>query len=179
MMGKQSDRYADLTRAKVTAVFNKLGGMEGADRFLRGELELVEKVLKKHLINCDTQPFIPEGWKVVEHKKGGEVESDPGKIELYLCAEQKDGSVEGHRLREKLAGMLVMNANVLEYLVAHPELIPEEWKGKFIFFWGTIYCYSDGRLSVRFLYWGDGRWNWYFHWLDYLWGGIYPAALCK
>jgi len=47
-----------------------------------------------------------------------------------------------------------MNANVLDYLLAHPELIPEDWKNKYVFFWGTIYRYSSGGLrSLPLLEW--------------------------
>ena len=82
----------------------------------------------------------------------------------------------GNKLRKELANKDVLNANVLDYLLAHPELIPEEWKGKLIFFWGTIYRDSDGRLYVRYLRWGGSRWNSGYGWLD---NGFYsgnPAA---
>lgn len=180
-------KYKDLNLGKIEAVFNKLGGIEGADRFLRGELELVEKVLKKHLIDCDAQPFVPESWEVVEHQPGGPFDStqdkqfewDPGKVELYLCDEQKKGSIEGNELRKKLKGKPVMNANVLDYLLAHPELIPEEWKGKYIFFWGTIYRHSSGRLYVRYLRWRGDEWDWGFDWLGLHWDDNNPALLRK
>jgi len=175
-MGKQSDRYADLTRAKVAAVFNKLGGMEGADRFLRGEMELV---VKKHLIDCDAPPSVPDGWEVVEHKPGGKLEFDPAKIELYLCAEQKQGSIEGHELRKKLEGKPVLNACVLDYLLKHQELISEEWKDKYIFFWGTIYRSPGGDLCVRCLVWYGDEWHWGDGWLGSQWSGVDPAVLCK
>ena len=74
--------------------------------------------------------------------------------------------------------MPVLNANVLDYLLAHRELIPEEWKGNAIFFWGPIYRLSGGDLCVRCLYWDDDAWHWGYCWLDDGWGGYYPAAVC-
>jgi len=130
------------------------------------------------LIGCGAQPFCPNGWEVVEHQKGGKVKWTKESVQLYLSANQKGGKwIEGDDLRKELAGKPVLNACVLDYLLAHPGLIPEEWKSKFVFFWGTIYRSSDGGLYVRFLYWLGGRWRWGCHWLVYGWGVNGPAAL--
>jgi hypothetical protein len=102
---------------------------------------------------------------------------NPEKISLYLSKKQKKGSIEGNDLRKELANQPVFNANILDYLLAHPELIPEEWKGKYIFFWGTIYRYSDGNLYVRGLCWDGSEWHWYARWLVSAFMSVNPAAL--
>jgi len=38
----------------------------------------------EHLIDCDATPFIPPGWTVKEHTKGGMFKFDSHKISLYL-----------------------------------------------------------------------------------------------
>ena len=128
----------------------------------RAEIETAQ-----HIIDCDAGPFVPKGWKVEEHKKGGQLEWDSVKVELFLSENQKDGKyVEGNKLRKELANKPVLNANVLDYLLAHPQLIPEEWKKdgsgncRYTFFWGTIYRNSAGRLSVRYLFFCGGEWRW-------------------
>jgi hypothetical protein len=132
-----------------------------------------------HIIDCDADPFVPKGWKVDEHKKGGQLELDPAKIQLYLSPDQKDGN----KLRKELADKPVLNANVLDYLLAHPRLIPEEWKKddngntRYTFFWGTIYCDFAGYLSVRCLYFYDGEWHWSYYWLGSDWSDHNPAVL--
>jgi hypothetical protein len=132
----------------------------------------------EHLIDCDAEPFVPNGWKVIEHKKGGQFKFDPKKIKLHLSKNQKPGkSIKGNDLRKELESELVLNANVLDYLLANPHLIPEEWKGKYVFFWGTIYRNSDGILYVRYLLWDGDRWRWSFLWLDRGWNDDDPAAL--
>ena len=167
-------KYGELNLGQIEAVVNRLGGMEGVQRFLAG---LSEIVVVKHLIDCDADPFLPEGWKVESHKKGGNFEWDPTKVRLHFSENQKNGKcIQGHKLREELVNEPVLNANVLDYLLAHPELIPEEWKGKYVYFWGTIYRSSVGGLCVRALCWDDGRWYWGCRWLGYDWGDIYPAA---
>ena len=130
------------------------------------------------IIDCDANPYIPEEWEVVEHRKGGKFNWDPSAVTLYLNEAQKNGGyVSGKELREELKDKPVMNANVLDWLLAHPEHIPEEWKDKYTFFWGTIYRDSSGSLCVRCLCWGGGRWCWFGLWLVDAFSGGGPAPL--
>lgn len=139
----------------------------------RAEIKLVE-----HLINCDADPFLPNGWKVEEHQKGGQFKFDPAKVESYLSNPQRNGkSIGGHKLREELKGKPVLNACVLDYLLANPYLIPEDWKKSYIFFWGTIYRDAGGSLCVRCLCWNGDGWDWRFSWLERDWDDVGPAAL--
>lgn len=137
-----------------------------------------------HLINCDTDPFCPDGWTVEEHRKGGQLNFDSAKIRLHLSSGQMNGRrIEGNKLRKELAKMPVMNANVLDCWLAHPELIQKSLKvdengnPRYICFWGTIYRLSGGILCVRFLYWLEGRWRWVYSWLDFDFDDNYPAAV--
>jgi len=130
-----------------------------------------------HVIDCSAAPFVPKGWTVEEHKKGGSFTLGPAKVELFLADGQKTGTVKGNELRKELEDKGVLNANVLDYLLAHPDLIPVEWKGKAVFFWGTIYRSGGGDLCVRSLYWHGFRWHWDYYWLGGDWSGIGPAAV--
>lgn len=131
-----------------------------------------------HFVDLDADPFVSNGWEVVEHIKGGQFEWDPTKVAFYLSADQRSGKInQGHKLREELKGEPVFNANLLGYLFAHQELIPDKWKGKSVFFWGTIYRGSDDDLGVRYLYWRVGGWHWAYHWLDVGFSSDYLAAL--
>ncbi len=138
--------------------------------------------LTEHLIDLDTKPFVPDGWSVEKHNKGGQFQWDGAKVKLYLARGQKNGKViEGNKLRNKLRKELakkhVFNANLLDYLLAHPHLIPEEWKEKAVFFWGTIYRDRGGGLYVRCLFWSGDGWNRDFGWLDRGWSGGSPAVV--
>lgn len=152
---------------------------------LTGQKEIIE-----HVIDCDAPPFVPDGCEVEVHNKGGQLKFDASQVELYLSAAQKNG-IEGNKLHEKLAGGLVLNANVLDYLLANPHLIPEEWKVKEIFFWGTVYrtprvrdsygkSVSDGNEGVRCLYESGDRWGWKwgYPWLG-IWNDSRPAATLR
>ncbi len=147
---------------------------------------LGEVVVTRHIIDCDADPCIPDGfdyrdWSVKEHRKGGQLEWDVDKVALWLSDDQKDDkNPKGNKLREELENEPVLNANVLDYLLAHPYIIPDEWKGKWVVFWGTIYCNSRGGLFVRCL-----NWNVHFWYSPHFWFGseFYshnPAAvLCR
>lgn len=131
-----------------------------------------------HVINCDTAPFQPNGWSVEKHTKGGQLEWNPARVKLYLAKCQKSGKrIEGNKIRKQLPGHKVLNANVLDYLLAHPELIPDEWNGLAICFWGTIYRHTSGELCVRCLLWGESQWGWDYLPLDFNFSNSDVAAV--
>jgi hypothetical protein len=184
----KSNEFSCTLMGEVTISAAKVGWEpKNMDDFSKDEnlMKLVLGVLRgtheikgiEHVVDCDAAPFIPSGWKVEEHQKGGNITFDASKVELYLSKKQKNGSIEGNKLREELKGKKVLNANVLDYLLANPKAIPEEWKGKAVFFWGTIYRDSGDNLCVRYLCWNDGQWDWSDHWLSYDFHGVDPAAL--
>ena len=126
----------------------------------------------EYAIDCDADPFVPEGWKVEEHKKGGVLKWDTLEYAkekyLYLSKSQKRGGlINGNKLRKILADEPVLNANVLDWLLKkeHQHLIPEELKDRNVYFLGTIYRNPDGGPCVRFLYWRGGGWLGGWSWL--------------
>ncbi len=133
--------------------------------------------LSNHLVDCDAAPFCPDRWEVVEHREGGSLDLSKVGIDLFVSEKQKAGWVKGDGLRSIIADEPALNANVLDHLLVHPHLIPEGWKGKAVYFWGTIYRRPDGTLCVRSLYWVGGWWDWSYHWLDNDWYSDYPAAV--
>lgn len=147
----------------------------------------------KHLINLagDCMPKVWKdqgGWSIrpEDQIKGVmktgvlEITDLVKQIVLHLSPNQKDGKViEGNKLRAELETdkVPVLNACVLDYLLLHPELIPEEWKTVgAIYFWGTVYRRPGGSLYVRCLCWGGSAWYWDGYWLGNDWNGQRPAA---
>ena len=189
-MSSNNDLMLDVSQAAELKLAFRRNGWNNAEIKTLSEGDILANVLKvikgqaeikmiERLIDCDSAPFVPNGWTVEEHKKGGMLKFYPAMISLYLSKKQKKGTIGGHDLRKELANKPVMNANVLDYLLAHPELIPEEWKGEYIFFWGTIYRSSDGDLYVRYLDWFGSKWNWDYDWLDNDFNSGNPAALAS
>lgn len=128
-------------------------------------------------INLNKKPYIPKGWKLESHTKGGMFEWNPRAVELYLSEKQKSSYIKGTELQKELKDKNPFNANLLDYLLANPDLIPDEWKGQWVFFWGTIYRRSSGNLFVRFLRWNGGEWNWRYYWLDCYFNDNDPSAV--
>jgi len=137
--------------------FKNLSDIRG---LFQGTHEL--KLIKKHIIDCDTRPFVPKGWKVESHLKGGQWEWDAKKISLHLLyGEQQRGVIDGERLRKMCENIPVFNANVLGYILKNPSLISRDWRDKSVLFLGTTYrdCYGD--LCVLYLRWREYcRWHW-------------------
>src|SRR3989344_7808693 len=46
--------------------------------------------VSEHRINLDADPFIPDGWKVEEHRKSGEFKWTPAQVKLHLSKKQQD-----------------------------------------------------------------------------------------
>ena len=136
--------------------------------------------MKKTIIDTDKQPKIPfDGWTVESHTGMGKLEWNPENVELHLEPEQKNRFIEGNELRKRLEGKPVLNATVLDYLLDHQELIPDSWKEKYVYFWGTIFRYASGDLCVECLCWGGSRWVWNDDWLGSDWDSGDPAASLK
>lgn len=147
--------------------------------FYEGTDPLGEVITTKHLIDLDAKPSTDCG-SVKEHTKGGQFEFDPTKISLHLDeAQQNGGEIVGKKLYKKLNGLPIFNANLLDFYLAHPNLIPENWKGKWVFFWGTIYVYYPGGPYVRCLSWNRRHWRWEWHRLNLrdAFSGSHPAAV--
>ncbi len=129
------------------------------------------------------------GTAKLERRTDGNLYVDGHKIILYLSEHQQNGKdIQGSELRKELslagqAGNPVLNANILDVLLANLHLIPENWKKdehgntRCIFFWGTIYRDPDGPLCVRFLFFYDGVWYWDYGWIVSYWAGQHPAAV--
>lgn len=114
----------------------------------------------EHIIDCDTIPYARGEWKVEIHLKNGQLKWDPKKISLFLSPEQRRGeSISGCLIHARIWKQTPLNANVLDYLLANPDIIPEDWKDKEVLFSGTIYRNYNGDLYVRKLIWFGDSWG--------------------
>gem|GEM_PF-1483399 len=133
-------------------------------------------VVGEHIIDCDAAPSLPKGLTLEYHKKGGKLLWNPKDFKLRFHPEQENGVVGGYTLREWLKNEPIYNANVLDYWLAHPYIIPLECKGKWTYFWNTIFSDPDGTLYVRYLDWVDDQPISGYCLLDYGFSTNSPAA---
>jgi hypothetical protein len=133
---------------------------EGLSRLLQRAIE--GRWYENYLVDLDADPFISKDLKVESHTKGGKIPFNPNMVDLYLSDEQKKGSIQGNDLCKKIETKNPYNANMLDFYLAHRELIPESWKGQYVFFFGTVYRLANGDLCVRCLFWFNSLWHWYY-----------------
>lgn len=144
-------------------------------RVLIGHSEIVQRV---HIIDCDANQPKSTGWEVLTHKRMGGFAWGHDKVRLHLVKQQLDRTgIGGYELNELLKCTPVLNANVLDYLLKSPRLIPEEWKGKNNFFWGTVFRTQGGDQRVKYLFWAGFRWKWDSRWLGAKWREGSPAII--
>jgi hypothetical protein len=129
-------------------------------------------------VDLDADPFVPNGWTLVEHQKGGKFEWNVSNVKLHVSPnQQRKSGIEGNWLREQLKGKRPYNAILLDYLLENQDLIPEQWKGKFVYFWGTLYRDTGNKTCVRCLCRHRGEWRWHYGWLESYFTGSEPAAV--
>lgn len=113
----------------------------------------------QYTVDLGAHPFVPDGWTVKEHSGSGQLVVNIAHIERYFPTVRNWSKIQKEIARNK---KIMLNANVLDFLLAHPELIPEEWKEQRILFGGTVYE-MDGRAVVRYLYFRGStrKWDWF------------------
>jgi len=100
-----------------------------------------EVMVVKHVVDCNIDPVVPEDWKLHRH-------NGIGKLELEL----KNGKL--HRLVDERGRRISLNrrrapANVLDYLVASPHIIPDDRET--IYFRGTEFLHPGKFICIRVL----------------------------
>lgn len=133
--------------------------------------------MKTKLIDTTKQPKSRlEGWTIESHDTSlGKI--NPRDIKLWLSEKQKTSYQTGSDLYDEVKVQSPLNACVLDYLLKNPKEIPEEWKGQYVYFWGTILRSPSGDRYVLCLYWNDGAWDWRVLWLDGDWDAGGPSAV--
>jgi hypothetical protein len=111
-------------------------------------------------INCDIWPRIPEGMSAIEiHWKAGVISWNPGAFRLVYPRSESDRDLTGKTIRKELHVDRPANACVLDFLLANPDLIPDEWfhpHGEFgrlwVAFYGTIFRDTNDKQWVPYLH---------------------------
>ncbi|MEK7251476.1 MAG: hypothetical protein AAB209_13755 [Bacteroidota bacterium] len=195
------DLMLDVGAANELKMAFRRAGWSSADVKRLGEGDWATKILPilrgnaiiqiiKHLINlvgdCMPEQWKKDKWAIEKHVGDGTLELDSSRLRLHFSPNQIDGkTIVGNQLRKEFETdkVSVLNACVLDYLLAHPDLIPEDWKKdengntRYIYFWGTVFRSPHGDLCVRYLCWNGGAWGWRCSFLGDDWRGRCPAAV--
>lgn len=182
-------KYPNVTLGRVEAVWNKMGGEDAVDRFLRGELTINEVLTKPvpvpvpepavdSIIRVDRsiRPSYPDWVKTVMHpelENVGPAEYNISVVEQWLHEGQKDGKLmEGNKiyahLKEK--GDLKNHFGLRDLEEIQKKGIVffrKNFKGRVVFGWAGIVRDRRGYLDVPCLYERGGEVV-----LGWLWAGI-------
>lgn len=106
-------------------------------------------------IDSNQTPSVREGVFVEKHVGLGIIFWDKHKHSrsVLVLKEQFSGKgITGKDFLKEIMLTSMMNATVLDWLLANPHEIPRQvWQGKKIFFWGTLYSGTNNNLYVRYL----------------------------
>lgn len=151
----------------------KLGAL-GAEYLAAEPVRVIDE--NSILVNLNAPPRMPSsgpftgiksntggGWVKVEKRVDG-LYVDGRKVILWIS---KRKGITGYELQGELSGKPVLHPNILDALLEHPHLIPEEWKEKgeggytrYIFFWGVVFFRHMNNLYVRQLFYSSGgKWG--------------------
>jgi hypothetical protein len=153
-------------------------------RLITGAVSAVERTVG-HTIDCDAKPFEPNGFWVVApeeqmpNRVRGQFVFDPTKVRLYLLPSPPDVATDVIMRETEFMKEFVLPANVLDFYLANPHVIPEKWKDTEVYFFGTIYGASNSdKRCVRYLYFArDNEWTSHHRWFDHNLYGKSSAAV--
>lgn len=116
------------------------------------------KTQMTRLFDLTATPNVDKGFIIQKHIGHGFVELMVG-IELFMSTAQKQDGCTIKKIEPEIQRMTLLNASVLDFLLANPELIPKAWKKITVLFVGTEYATEDGEyIFVRCLYWSGANW---------------------
>ncbi len=155
------------------------------DEYNKYKKKLLVMGLVEHVIDFDAVPTIRICFRLADvsdqiaSRVRGKKKLSDLKLNLYLDDFQAGGGfLEGYDLKTKLEGQKVLGAQLLDFYLEHPDLIPKDWNKKLrISFWGTIYRGADSHLYVRCLCWNGMGWDSEYDRLNCAWFPDSPAAV--
>ena len=183
------------TLGRIEAVWNKLGGEEGVDKFLAGETVVGKpgqvaaltkaKTVTGSIIRVDRsiRPAYPEWVDKIMHpelEKTGPKRFDLAKIDLWLHDGQKSGTVRGQVIYDYLTSNDMLEsclglADLLAIQKLGIEVFRKHFEGKAVFGWKSVVRSRLGSLHVPCLVEGGGQVLLSRNWLCNGWGGDNPA----
>lgn len=170
------DQYGNLTR-RLDEVKRRVDeGTLPHDSIMSALALIIEGDIPKPLFVRDMRK--ERGYTLIEegpqHPKGVMVAD----LKLKEFLNHDETYIRGEELKKRAVRL---NANLgqhtAEYLLEYQTEIPEDWRGIYIVFIGTIWQFSDGSCDVSCLRWRDGRWQLSFPWLGCDWSSSYRFAV--
>ena len=126
-------------------------------------LPIVATAQKERVVRIDCSglaPMIDSGWKLTEENQKNEAfEFSLSNVKLVSCG-SRENKISGKTLLNELKEK-AFSSYLLDFLLKNQSLIPAEWQGKTIIFFGTTYWDSSTPpiLAVLNMKFYDGAWE--------------------
>ncbi len=183
-------KEVDLALDRALGAFRKNVGetAEAAARKLRESVKFAlegnPEEEKRRIVDCTRAPAAPGKLAVVKHEPGGMFHWGKDAIAPLLTEGQERGvTVTGREVFAELRTHVLLNANVLDFLLGNQRFIPESLKAGprgamlGLCFWGTLYKTASNRIVVRYLFWSGNRWDSFYRCIDEVWMSEFYAAI--
>ena len=121
----------------------------------------VDQNINKYWLDLDAAPSCDaKRFTIDRHIKQGNVLWSSKRLMPYRTRLQQRGysGINGRRILRTLNrfdAMPILNANALDFLLEHQDLIPMFCRNIELHFWGTIYRETKGDRFVRYLHWNE------------------------
>lgn len=100
---------------------------------------------KIEMVCREKPPCIPREFSGIVSHRVEDVSFDFSKMKLYQSKRQENPiankAIGGQIINQELKEKKKYDASFLDFLLDNPNLIPKEWKFKYIFFPNTVYDY--------------------------------------
>lgn len=91
----------------------------------------------------------------------GDLYINDRKVVLFHSKKRKPRmTITAYKFLEEISDKQALNVNVLNFLLEHPGLIPENWKHENVLFPGTIFGSGEDDQLAVYLYYYAGKWKW-------------------
>ena len=152
-----------------TQLVKELSKGDTLGKFLEVMYGCSEIKRKELMVDLDATPYVPDGYTIEEHQKGGQFKFNPAKVGLYYLDKKqgnKDRLISVEEMKKEFRNQQIFNACLCDFYLKYIPLIPKSWEGKDVCFWGTIYGGGLSSLFVRCLSKRDGEWKGLLHQLN-------------
>lgn len=122
-------------------------------------LPIISSGQKTIKIDCNIPAYLPDQtWSIDTISRKGRFEYTPQTAKLINLTEKRSlikTAILADRMKHDACP-----AQLLDYLLAHQDIIPVEWQSKTIIFTGTLYHDSTGLECYRTMYYDGSTWDW-------------------
>jgi hypothetical protein len=150
----------------IARVCEKTGGalIKAAQRMRQSSTKRDD--VSAQFLPFDPVAFIAPYWKIESDCERLE-HWDPAKTCVTSALRPGEKTVTGKETKERLVGKPLLGARAFLYSWNNKEKIPEEWKGKIVFFDAAVLQSPCGDRYSLCLYWNVSEWCWDCYRLDY------------